>query len=100
MDDLRARQVRFYMRLNYPLAVTSRGEGYVAQYLDLPGCESFDTDLPGLHHHMETLRRRWIEEHVKSETPVPLPNTHLRDSKTPTLHADIFKGPVVKDNEG
>lgn len=99
MDDLRARQVRFYMRLNYPLAVTSRGDGYVAQYVDLPGCESFDTDLPRLHHHMEGLRRRWIEEHVASESPVPLPNTHLRRSKTPSLHADIFKGPVVKDNE-
>ena len=98
MDDIKLRQVRFYMRLNYPLAVTARGEGFVAQYLDLPGCEAFDPNLPKLHHHMEGLRRRWIEERIKSETPVPLPNTHLRDSHTPCLHADIFKGPVVKEN--
>ena len=96
MDDLRARQVRFYMRLNYPLAVTSRGEGFVAQYLDLPGCESFDTDLTRIHHHMEELRRRWIVEHIKSDTPVPMPNSHLRESKPPALHTDVYKGPIVK----
>ena len=99
MDDLRARQVRYYMRLNYPLAVTSRGEGFVAQYLDLPGCESFDIELSRLHHHMEGLRRKWIVERVQSETPIPLPNSHLRDSKSPTLHADIYKGSVVKEEE-
>ena len=98
MDDLRARQIRFFMRLNYPLAVTSRGNGFVAQYLDLPGCESFDHDLTRLHHHMEGLRRRWIEEHIKSDTPVPMPNSHLRDSKGPSLHTDVFKGPPVKDD--
>lgn len=98
MNDIQARQVRFYLRLNYPLAVTCSGDGFVAHYLDLPGCEAFDTDLPRLHHSMDSLRRRWIQEHVLSETPVPLPNSHLVENTTPQLHPDTMKGPRVPES--
>ena len=85
MNHLYERQLRFYIRLGYPVAVTARGEGFVGVFPDLPGCEYYHTDLTELHLTLETLRQRWIREHLRAGCTVPLPNSHLEESTIPEI---------------
>ncbi len=83
MNHLYERQLRFYVRLSYPVAVTAKGEGFVGVFPDLPGCEAYHTDLTELHQELEFLRQRWIREHLVAGCTIPLPNSHLDGPTTP-----------------
>ena len=87
MNHLYERQLRFYIRLSYPVAVTARGAGYVGVFPDLPGCESYHTELEALHFELEGLRQRWIREHLRFGCVVPLPNSHLDGATKPDFTA-------------
>ncbi len=83
MNHLYERQLRFYIRLSYPVAVTAQREGFVGIFPDLPGCEAYHTDLTALHRELEALRQRWIRHHLAAGCTIPLPNSHLDGPTTP-----------------
>jgi predicted RNase H-like HicB family nuclease len=77
MDRQTTRQIRFYLRLHYPVSVTAEGAGFCGSFPDLPGCQVVDEDLPRLYAELEARRREWITARILAGCPVPLPNEHL-----------------------
>ena len=76
MNILKARRIKYFLRLTYPLRVIAQEDEFRGDYPDLPGCQLCDDDLRRLYTLLEVRRREWITQRVLSGQPVPLPNSH------------------------
>ncbi|MEK7704535.1 MAG: type II toxin-antitoxin system HicB family antitoxin [Myxococcota bacterium] len=70
------RQLRFYLRLSYPLRIAATASGYVGRYPDLPGCVCRDSDLQRLQEQLDRARQDWITQRILADAPIPMPNSH------------------------
>lgn len=70
------RQLRFYLRLSYPVCITATARGYAGRFPDLPGCSCRSSDLRLLHEQLETTRVNWIKRSIMSGSAIPMPNSH------------------------
>ena len=77
MDSLTSRQLRYYVKLSYPVRVTGTANGYKGVYPDLPGCEARDPDIVTLYQKLDQRRHKWLHEHLLAGAPIPLPNAYL-----------------------
>lgn len=77
MNILKAKRTRYYLRLAYPVRITSTVDGFLGTYPDLPGCSLHEADLPTLYRNLQGLRRQWITERVLADLPIAAPNAHL-----------------------
>lgn len=77
MNILKAKRIRHFLRLSYPLRVIANDDGFSGDYPDLPGCAVMGADLSMLYQQLESRRREWITEHVLMGENVPMPNSHL-----------------------
>ncbi len=76
MDRPTTQQIRFYLRLHYPVQVVLAEDGFRGCYPDLPGCGCAEADLGRLYSTLERERRQWITAQVLEGQQVPLPNSH------------------------
>lgn len=77
MNMVKAKRIRHFLRLTYPLRVVADARGFRAEYPDLPGCALEDGNLTRLYASLELMRRQWITERVLTDAEIPLPNSHL-----------------------
>jgi predicted RNase H-like HicB family nuclease len=77
MNILKAKRTRYYLRLAYPVRITTTDDGFCGTYPDLPGCNLYEADLPTLYRNLQGLRRQWITERVLADLPIAPPNAHL-----------------------
>lgn len=77
MDPSTARKLRFFLRLNYPMAIAFDGDRLRGEYPDLPGCALEGQELDQLKVELEQLRQDWIVERVRAGEVPPMPNSFM-----------------------
>jgi hypothetical protein len=82
MDAMMRRRLRFFKRLNYPMAVVLDAGGITARFPDLPGCEISANSLEQLWPNLEPTRVEWLRERILEGDLPPLPNAYLEDPIT------------------
>jgi predicted RNase H-like HicB family nuclease len=80
MNILKAKRIRHFLRLTYPVRVVAHGLCFRGEYPDLPGCSYESESIEALYRNLDALRRQWITEQVLAGDPVPLPNSHTPPS--------------------
>jgi predicted RNase H-like HicB family nuclease len=76
MNILKAKRIRHFLRLTYPVRVVAHGVSYRGDYPDLPGCAYESESLEALYRNLDAMRRQWITEQVMAGEAIPLPNSH------------------------
>lgn len=77
MNILKARRIRHFLRLTYPVRVWLADDGFVGNYPDLPEITLKDSDLQQLYSSLDQARREWITEQVLAGSSIALPNSYL-----------------------
>ncbi|HET6343995.1 MAG TPA: hypothetical protein VFH51_03635 [Myxococcota bacterium] len=93
MNILKAKRIRHFLRLTYPVRVVAQGLSFRGEYPDLPGCSYESESIEALYRNLDALRRQWITEQVLAGDPVPLPNSHTQ----PRGAADTLLAPTGRD---
>ena len=70
------RLLRFYLQLDYPLAVMENDNCFSVSHPDLPGCEVTDHSLSECYQQIYDLRHLWLKKHLEAGAPVPAPGSH------------------------
>ena len=79
MNILKAKRIRHFLRLSYPIRIVAQESGFRGDYPDLPGCVVTHCEIFELYSELELLRRQWLTERVLEDAPIPLPNTYLQE---------------------
>jgi hypothetical protein len=74
MNAVMQRQMKYYLRLPYPLHITLGPEGFLGTYPDL-GLRLEDEDLPRLYARLDEYRRTFLLERVAMGQNIPMPNS-------------------------
>jgi predicted RNase H-like HicB family nuclease len=78
MNILKAKRIRHFLRLTYPVRVVAQGLCFRGEYPDLPGCTYESESIEALYRNLDSLRRQWITEQVLAGDAIPLPNSHTQ----------------------
>lgn len=101
----KAKTLKYYMSLPYPVEVRHDEDGYFAKVVDLPGCMTWTDAAEELWPMVEDAKRAWIEGSLEEGLPIPEPHAGLSEDYSSrvnlrlpeSLHRDLARRAEEED---